>query len=121
MMRSTGNPPLLLGRSALQLCPLLGLYWRRRPEEVEAMSCWCGHGPWHYHGYPYPPPYLPPQYPPSAYYQPEELDERPVRRRRRRRARDPEELEDYLQDLQEEIDRVRQELTALREAGETES
>ncbi|GAB2731239.1 hypothetical protein [Nocardioides pakistanensis] len=89
------------------------------------MSCWCGHGPWHYHGYPYPPQYPPqyppPQYPPPGYYPPEELEDRPVRRRRRRRARDPEELEDYLQDLQEEIDRVRQELTALREPGETES
>lgn len=84
------------------------------------MSCWCGHGPWHYHGYPYPPQY-PPPYPPPGYYPPEELDERAVRRRRRRRGRDPEELEDYLQDLQEEIDRVRQELAAMRQSGETES
>jgi len=78
------------------------------------MSCWCGHGPWHYHGYAYPPPY-----PPPAYYPPEEPYGPP--RRRRRRRREPEELEDYLQDLQEEIDRVRQELAALREAGETDS
>jgi len=84
------------------------------------MSCWCGHGPWHHQGYPYPPLYPPPQYPPSAYYPPPEPYDRPPRRRRRR-ARDPEELEDYLQDLQEEIDRVRQELAALREAGETDS
>lgn len=83
------------------------------------MSCWCGHGPWHYHGYPYPPSYPPVQYPPPGYYPPEELDERPARRRRRRRGRDPEELEDYLQDLQEEIDRVRQELAAMRQSGES--
>ena len=79
------------------------------------MSCWCGHGPWHHYGYTYPP-----QYPPPAYYPPEEFYDRPARRRRRRR-RDPEELEDYLQDLQEEIDRVRGELAAMRESGETES
>ena len=82
------------------------------------MSCWCDHGPWHYHGYPYPPQYPPPQYPPG-YYPPEELDERPVRRRRR--GRDLEELEDYLQDLQDEIDRVKEELAAMRQSGETES
>ena len=85
------------------------------------MSCWCGHGPWHYHGYPYPPQYPPPQYPPPGYYLSEELDDRPVRRRRRRRTRDPEELEDYLQDLQEEIERVRHELAAMRQSGEGES
>lgn len=86
------------------------------------MSCWCGHGPWHHQGHLYPPQYAPPvQYPPPAYYPPDEFDDRPAPRRRRRRRRDPEELEDYLQDLQEEIDGVRQELTALRESGETDS
>lgn len=73
------------------------------------MSCWCGHGPWHYYqGYPYPPPagYGPP---PSEYYPPAS----PVRRLRRRRA-DAEELTDYLEDLEEEIARIRGELDELR-------
>ncbi|MCZ4581997.1 hypothetical protein M0655_18805 [Gordonia amicalis] len=74
------------------------------------MSCWCGHGPWHYHGYPYPPPgaYAPPP-PPPAYYAPDEQ----YGRRRRRRA-DAEELADYLQDLEEEVTRIRHELDELR-------
>jgi len=78
------------------------------------MSCGCGHGPWHRYGCAYPP-----QYPPSAYYPPEDFYERPDRRRRRRAH--PEDLEDYLQSLQEEIDRVRQELAAMRESREKES
>ncbi len=93
------------------------------------MSCWCGHGPWHHQGHvypsPYPPPhypppqYPPPQYPPPAYYPPGEPYERP--RRRRPRGRDPEELQEYLQDLREEIDRVSDELAAMRESDEAES
>jgi hypothetical protein len=84
------------------------------------MSCWCGHGPWHHYGYGYPPQYPPPEYPPPAYYPPEEFYDRP-RRRSRRRARDTEELEDYLQGLQDEIDRVRHELAAMRQAGDGEA
>jgi hypothetical protein len=60
--------------------------------------------------------------PPVGVLPAEEFYDRPVRRRRRRpRPRDPEELADYLQDLQEEIDRVRQDLAAMRESGSTEA
>ena len=30
------------------------------------MNCWCGHGPWHHHGYPYP---TPAAYGPPVYYE----------------------------------------------------
>ncbi len=79
------------------------------------MSCWCGHGPWHYHGYPYPPAYGPP---PGTYYPPGEPYG--YGRRRRRRA-DAEELADYLDELQAEVARVRRELDDLRATGTTES
>ncbi|WP_219070840.1 hypothetical protein [Candidatus Mycobacterium methanotrophicum] len=66
------------------------------------MSCWCGHGPWHYHGYPYgPPAYAPP---PAA---------EGYGRRRRYRA-NAEELSDYLQELETEVARMRRELDELR-------
>ncbi|HSK33363.1 MAG TPA: hypothetical protein VK903_07755 [Propionicimonas sp.] len=58
-----------------------------------------------------------PQYPPPPYYPPPEEYEGP--RRRRRRRRDADELEDYLQDLEDEIGRVRRELAAQREPGES--
>ncbi|WP_264024595.1 hypothetical protein [Mycolicibacterium pyrenivorans] len=87
------------------------------------MSCWCGHGPWHYYqGYPYPPPagYAPPPAgyaPPPAGYAPPPAEHYPpagpVRRRRRRRA-DAQELADYLEDLEAEITRIRGELDELR-------
>jgi hypothetical protein len=76
------------------------------------MSCWCGHGPWHRYAHGRPPQYY---YPSGAYH------DQAHRRGCRRRSRDPEELEDYLRDLQEEIDRVRQDLAAIRESGEGES
>lgn len=80
------------------------------------MSCWCGHGPWHYHGYPYPPAaaYGPP---PAAYYPP---PAEPYGRRRRRRA-DAEELADYLSELEAEVARIRRELDELRATETTES
>ena len=73
------------------------------------MSCWCGHGPWHHHGYAYPPPvaYGPPT---AIYYQPA----KPYRRRRRRRA-DAEELADYLDGLEAERARIRRELDELQD------
>lgn len=73
------------------------------------MSCWCGHGPWHHHGYAYPPPaYPPPAYPPPYY--------EPVPPRRGRRAR-VEDLERYLSDLNDELARVREELAEHRSEG----
>ena len=81
------------------------------------MSCWCGHGPWHYGGCGHPMHY-PPHYPPPPYYPPPEAFESPSRRQRRRR--DPEELEDYLQHLEDEIGRVRRELAAQRAQDESE-
>jgi hypothetical protein len=79
------------------------------------MSCWCGHGPWHHYGYPYPPAavYGPP---PPMYYQPAE----PYRRRRRGRA-DAEELAYYLGELEAEVARIRRELDELRRTESTES
>ena len=75
------------------------------------MSCWCGHGPWHYHGYPYPPQAYGP--PPSMYYPPGQ----PYRRRRP----DAEELADYLGELEAEVARIRRELDELRKPGTSES
>ena len=78
------------------------------------MGCWCGHGPWHYHGYPdSAPAYAPP---PAAYYPPTE----PYGRRRRRQA-DAEELADYLQELEAETAHIRRELDELRKTNTTES
>lgn len=73
------------------------------------MSCCCGHAHWHCDHLPgYPPGgYPPPVYPPSDYGPPRGL------RRRVRRSR-MEDLEDYLQDLEAELTRVREELTAYR-------
>lgn len=92
------------------------------PEETERgslMSCWCGHGPWHYHGYPYPP--MAAYAPQPAYYPPAEPAE-PYGRRRRRRGRvDAEELADYLHELEEEITRIRRELDELRSSDTGES
>ncbi len=85
------------------------------------MSCCCGHGPWHHQGCHAPPQYQPPPYPQSGYYPPEEFYEQPARRHRRRHGRDPEELGDHLEDLQVEIDRVRQELAAMREPDDESS
>ncbi|ANS32020.1 hypothetical protein R1CP_37070 (plasmid) [Rhodococcus opacus] len=80
------------------------------------MSCWCGHGPWHYHGYHYPPAavYAPP--PPSPYY-PETEPYGPPRRRRP----DAEELAEYLHGLEEEMARIRREIDDLRRADTGES
>ena len=78
------------------------------------MSCWCGHGPWHYHGYPYSAPAYAP--PPAAYYPPTE----PYGRRRRRQA-DAEELADYLQELEAETAHIRRELDELRKTNTTEA
>ncbi len=79
------------------------------------MSCWCGHGAWHHHGYHYPPPaaYGPP---PAMYYPPAE----PYRHRRRRQA-DAEELADCLGELETEVARIRHELDELRRTDATES
>lgn len=83
------------------------------------MSYCCGHGPWHCHGYPYPPAYGPP---PAAYYPPgEPYGYGYGHRRRRRRRVDTEDLADYLEDLEEEVARVRRELDELRETDTTES
>lgn len=79
------------------------------------MSCWCGHGPWHHYGYPYPPSatYAPS---PPAYYPSAE----PHGRRRRRRA-DAEELADSLHELEAEIAHIRRELDELRATDTSES
>lgn len=71
------------------------------------MTCWCGHGPWHHQGYPYPAGqgYGPP---PGTYYEP-----RPYRRRRHGHA-DAEELADYLDELEAEVTHIRRDLDELR-------
>lgn len=71
------------------------------------MSCRCGHGPWHHHGYTYPPvPYPPAVYPPTAYppvaYSVPYSTARPMWRGRRTRAED---LEAYLSELEDELAR----------------
>lgn len=106
------------------------------------MSCCCGHSQCHHQGY------CPAPYPPSAYYPLGDFYDQPGPRRRRRRrrrgrgrgpegfedsrregfydqpgprrgrGRGSEELEDYLQGLQEEIEQVRRELAAMRESKE---
>ena len=75
------------------------------------MSCWCGHGPCHYRGhhgygrgYAYGAGYV---------YGPPPGQPVPFPARRGRRARD---LEDYAEDLEEELARVRRELQELRRA-----
>jgi len=74
------------------------------------MSCRCGHGPWHHYGYSYAPPgYAPPGYPLAEPYG-----------RPRRRRPDADELADYLQELGEEIARVRRDLGEIRGSGTTE-
>lgn len=108
-----------MGRSALSNAPAAEYTWKQGmdPEETERgslMSCWCGHGPWHYHGYPYPP--MAAYAPPPAYYPPAE----PYGRRRRGRV-DAEELADYLHELEEEITRIRRELDELRSSDTGES
>lgn len=84
------------------------------------MSCWCGHGPWHYHEYPYMrSAYAPPAvcaHPPSTY---------PVaggygRRRRLGRRAEADELADYLHELEAEIAHIRGELDELRATDATE-
>ena len=70
------------------------------------MSCWCGHGPWHHHGYPYAGPMA--YGPPSAmYYEPGPY-------RRRSRQADAEDLADYLDDLEAQVARIRRELDEVR-------
>ena len=78
------------------------------------MSCgWCGHGHCpacgyghcHHYGYGYGPPSWP-DYGPG--YAP---------RRRRRRAVREEDLAAYLEDLEEEVSRVREDLESLRRSG----
>ncbi|MBF6354941.1 hypothetical protein IU449_10355 [Nocardia higoensis] len=87
------------------------------------MNCWCGHGPWHYHGYAYPPGGA--YGPPPAYYpavEPPEPYGYGRRRRRRGQGRaDADELADYLHELEEEIVRLRRELDELRNSGTDES
>jgi hypothetical protein len=78
------------------------------------MQCWFGHGPWHYHGYPYPPPY-----PVPGHYFPPEFGP-PPRWGTRRRPADADELAEYLQPLEEEIARVRRDLDELRGSGAAE-
>lgn len=94
------------------------------------MSCCCGHCAYHHQGH---------CSPPSDYYSREDFYDQPGPRRRRcrgrgpeefqdsmqedsydepgrGRGRDPEELEQVLQGLQEEIERVRQDIAAVRES-----
>ncbi len=76
------------------------------------MSCWCGHGPWHHWGYGpdygYGPPHgYGPGYGPPPYG-------RRMRRQVRRWEPEEEDLREYLEDLEEEIGRVRDELEARR-------
>jgi hypothetical protein len=74
------------------------------------MSCWCGHGPWHRYGYPYPPPgYYPPEY-----YEPAQ------RPRPRRRAADTQELAEYLAQLEQQLAAIRREVEQLRGSESTE-
>lgn len=68
-----------------------------------APGCWCGYGPWHHAGHPYPP-----YYPPPGFYC------APPQRRSAGRAVDAEELADYLRDLEEQIARVRRDLDEIR-------
>lgn len=100
------------------------------------MGCCCGHCDYHHQG-----DWSPPSYPPAGCCSQEECYDQPGPRRRRRRGRgrgrgpgafqdfvqegsydepgrvrDPEELEDVLQGLQEEIERVRQDIAAVRES-----
>jgi len=69
-----------------------------------------GHGPCHYHGYPYAPAYGPPAVP---YYPPAEPYGYGYGRGRRRRA-EVEDLAEYLEDLEAEVARVHRELDELR-------
>lgn len=78
------------------------------------MSCCCGHGAWHRRD-----DCGPPRCWRTTYYPHEDFYDRPMRRRRR--GGDPEELEEHLKNLQDEIDDVREELASLRKAGETQS
>jgi hypothetical protein len=85
------------------------------------MSCWCGHGPWHHGGYPYPP-YPPEEYwpPPRRFGPPPQWYAPPAGYRTRRREAAAEDLAEYLNDLEEEIARVRRELERMRESGSVE-
>jgi hypothetical protein len=83
------------------------------------MSCWCGHrpwhdwhGPWHHWGYEYGPPPGPGYeagYGPGPGYGP---GYGPGPRRRARARED--DLAGYLEDLEDEVRRVREELDRLR-------
>ncbi len=77
------------------------------------MSCRCGHGPWHHwgHGYCY-------GYGPGYGYGSPPGQPYPRSARRGKRAR---ELEDYVQDLEEELAHVRRELQELRDTETRES
>jgi hypothetical protein len=55
------------------------------------MSCWCGHGPWHYRGYPYPP---------QAYYPPPDYGQPPGQRSR---SSDSQDLAEYLHDCRRRV------------------
>jgi hypothetical protein len=76
------------------------------------MSCWCGHGPWHHHGYAYPPSVYPPPFAPPSYSIPG-----PPRRGRRARIED---LEGYLGELEDELARLRAELAESRHGRDSE-
>lgn len=80
------------------------------------MSCWCGHGAWHHHVYPYPPPYLPPYASPGSHPPPRERHQAP---HPPHHPAGPDELQDYLRQLEAEAARVRRELEDMRaEASE---
>lgn len=79
------------------------------------MSCWCGHGPWHHHGYSYPAQFPPPGYPPPGYPPPGYLSS-PAESvgRRRGRGSEVDELADQLEELAEQMARIRQAVDELR-------
>jgi hypothetical protein len=82
------------------------------------MPCWCGHhGPWcrwgHHYGGGYGPGY---GYGPGAYGPPPWAGQAPRGWRRRDRVAD---LESYLEDLEAEVQTVREELEAARTSSES--
>ena len=103
--RRIGSNSPFPGHSALSAIAAPGIHLEGRGRERFLMSCWCGHGPWHHDRYSYPPPGYPP---PEPYGRP------------RRRRLDADELADYLQELGEEIARVRRDLDEIRGSGTTE-
>ena len=75
------------------------------------MGCWCGHGPWcrsgYGHGYP-------PWWDEPVDYGPVGYGRRRLRARPARSRLDEEDLRDHLEELEQEVARVREDLERLR-------